>query len=237
MILITRPKTEAIKLKNIIENLGHNAHIDSLSKISFSRLQKNFSSKNIVLITSQQATKIFTKKFSGSKNLPLIVVGNISYQKLKARGFSNILYKAKDSDQILKYLKKEYYKLKNKYGNKLIYLTGSVTNKKLIGDIQEIILSLKKVIYKTVFKKSFANATVNLLNKNKIHICLLYSQQNARHFCDLISNKNLSKKCKKLLILTMSKKISEQLKKNGYINVKNARYPSQKSLLNLLGRV
>ena len=104
MILITRPKTEAIKFKRIVENLGHNAHIDSLSKISFSRLQKNFSSKNIVLITSQQATKIFTKKFSGSKNLPLIVVGNISYQKLKARGFSNILYKAKDSDQILKYL-------------------------------------------------------------------------------------------------------------------------------------
>ena len=34
MILITRPKIEAKKLKKKIEELGYDAHIDSLSQIS-----------------------------------------------------------------------------------------------------------------------------------------------------------------------------------------------------------
>tara|TARA_Y100000816_G_scaffold121548_1_gene85401 strand:- start:363 stop:1079 length:717 start_codon:yes stop_codon:yes gene_type:complete len=238
MILITRPKTEAKKLKTLLEDLGHTVHIDSLSKISFSGPKKNFYFKNIILISSQQATKIFIKNYLGPKNLPLAVVGNVSYHKLISSGFSNILYKAKDSTQILKYLKKEYSSLKNKYGNKLIYLTGSVTNRRLITNLGKIGFKFeKKIIYKTKFKKSFSPATVALLKKNKIHICLLYSQQNARHFCELVRNKNLSKKCNKLVILTISRNISDLMRNNGYINVKNSTYPSQESLINLLKRL
>ena len=114
MILITRPKTEAIKFKRIVENLGHNAHIDSLSKIVLSGLNNNLNSMGMVLISSQHATKIFIKNYSGSKKIPLLVVGNTSNQKLIAAGFSNILHQAMDSNQILKYLKKNYFKLKNK---------------------------------------------------------------------------------------------------------------------------
>lgn len=238
MILITRPKTEAKKLKTLLEDLGHRAHIDSLSKISFSGSKKNFYFKSIVLISSQQAAKIFIKNYLGPKNLPLVIVGNVSYHKLISSGFSNILYKAKDSSQILKYLKKEYSSLKNKYGNKLTYLTGSIINKKFITDLRKIGFEFeKKVIYKTNFKKSFAPATIALLKKNKIHICLLYSEQNARQFCELVRNKNLSKNCNNLLIVTISRSISDLMKKNGFINVKNSTYPSQQSLLNLLKRL
>lgn len=238
MILITRPGAEAKKLKNILEDLGHTAHIDSLSQISFPTKKKNFITVGIFLISSQQAVKTFIKNYSGTKDLPLLVVGNVSFQKLTDVGYSNILLKAKDSNQILKYLKKDFSKLKKKYGNNIIYLTGSVTNKKLIDDLKEIGYSCeKKVIYKTVFKKSFNRTTISLFKTNKIRICLLYSLQNAQHFCRLVRNKKLSKKCKKLKILTISKNIAELMRKNGYLNVKSARYPSQKSLLNLLGRI
>lgn len=237
MILITRPKTEAIKFKRIVENLGHNAHIDSLSKIVLSGLNNNLNSMGIVLISSQHATKIFIKNYSGSKKIPLLVVGNTSNQKLIAAGFSNILHQAMDSNQILKYLKKNYFKLKNKYSTKLTYLTGSVANKKFIVDLKKIVLKFeKKVVYKTIYKKSFSQTTISLLKKNKICICLIYSQQNARHFCELINKEKLFNKCKNLLIITMSKNISVLLKKNGYVNVKNARYPTQKSLLSLIAR-
>ena len=166
-----------------------------------------------------------------------MVVGNTSNQKLIAAGFSNILHQAMDSNQILKYLKKNYFKLKNKYSTKLTYLTGSVANKKFIVDLKKIVYEFeKKVVYKTIYKKSFSQTTISLLKKNKICICLIYSQQNARHFCELINKEKLFNKCKNLLIITMSKNISVLLKKNGYVNVTNARYPTQKSLLSLIAR-
>ena len=39
-------------------------------------------------------------------NIPILVIGNSSYQKLQTAGFSNFLYKAKDSNQLLRYLTK-----------------------------------------------------------------------------------------------------------------------------------
>ena len=45
MILITRPKNEAKKLKKKIEELGHDAHIDSLSKISNINIDRVLNSK------------------------------------------------------------------------------------------------------------------------------------------------------------------------------------------------
>ena len=99
MILITRPKAEARKLKNIIESLGQKVHVDSLSEISATKLKKNIKPRGIVLISSQRAAKIFIKNYSKSKNLPLLVIGNVSYEKLVSAGFINILHKTKNSDK------------------------------------------------------------------------------------------------------------------------------------------
>ena len=51
MILITRPRPEAKKLKKIVESLGHAAHIDSLSKITKTKLDNHTKSKKLVLIS------------------------------------------------------------------------------------------------------------------------------------------------------------------------------------------
>ncbi len=237
MILITRPKAEARKLKNIIESLGQKVHVDSLSEISATKLKKNIKPRGIILISSQRAAKIFIKNYSKSKNLPLLVIGNVSYEKLVSAGFINILHKTKNSDQILKYLKNEYSKLK-KYENKITYFTSSVSNNKFIYNMKEIGFQLeKKIIYKTIFRGSFAQSTIKLIKNNKIKICLLYSQQNANHFYQLIQKSKLSKKTKDLLILTMSKNISKLMRKNGFKNVKNSRYPSQESLIKLLRKL
>ena len=90
MILITRPKNEAKKLKKKIEELGHDAHIDSLSKISNINIDRVLNSKKTVLISSQRAARIFIEKYSLRPNIPILVIGNSSYQKLKTAGFSNI---------------------------------------------------------------------------------------------------------------------------------------------------
>ncbi len=235
MILITRPKNEAKKLKKKIEELGYDAHIDSLSKISNINIDRVLNSKKTVLISSQRAAKILIEKYSSRPNIPILVIGNSSYQKLKTAGFSNFLYKAKDSNQLLRYLTKNLTQLEKKYGNKLVYMTGSVLNQKFIKNLNAIGYEVEKtIVYKTIFKSSFNNSTVQLLKNKKINVCLIYSQQNAERLCKLILNQNLFHKCKNLLILTLSKNISNVMKKNGYLNVVHSSQPTQASLMQKL---
>ena len=238
MILITRPKPEANKLKKKIEDLGHRVHIDSLSKITNLKTQIKINSKNIFLISSKRAAKIFIKNFIRHKSVPLLVVGNSSYQILLSAGFSKILYVAKDSNGILKYIKKELLNLKIKYRDRLIYLTGSVSNKDFIDKLTVCGLSFEKeIIYKTVFKKSLGHATKNLLKKGKISICLLYSQQSARQLCALIEQSLLFKKCENIQFITLSKNITQLMKSNGYMNVRHAKSPSEASLIDLIKKL
>tara|TARA_Y100000816_G_scaffold275571_1_gene243916 strand:+ start:673 stop:1398 length:726 start_codon:yes stop_codon:yes gene_type:complete len=235
MILITRPKPEAKKLKRMIEDLGYHTHIDSLSKIANLKININSNSKKIILISSQRAAKIIIKKHSIPLNMPLLVIGDVSYHKLKLFGFSKILYNAKDSNQLLKYLKKNFGSIKKRYSERITYITGSVSNQNFIKRLNKFGYNVeKKIIYKTKFKKSFNSSTVQLLKNKKIRICLIYSQQNAVQFCKLVVNKNLFHQCKNLLILTLSKNISQVMKKNGYLKVINSAQPTQTSLMKKL---
>ncbi len=235
MILITRPRPEAKKLKKIVESLGLAAHIDSLSKITKTKLDNHTKSKKLVLISSQRAAKIFIDKNLYQMNVPILVIGNNSFQKLKIAGYSNILYKAKASDELLKYLAKNYSSLRKKYGLTLIYMTGSISNSKFIKSLNTIGYKIeKKITYKTIFKTSFHRSTIQLMENKKIKVCLIYSQKNAELFCKLVKNKNLFNKCKKLLILTLSKNIAQVMKKNGYINVAYSLQPTQASLIKKL---
>lgn len=232
MILITRPKLEAKKLKKIIEDLGYAGQIDSLSNIYKSNFDNNITSKKMILISSQQAAKIFIEKHVGQLNIPLLVIGNASYQKLESFGFSKILYKAKDSDELIKYLIKNYSRLNKYFGSQLVYMTGSVSNQKFINKLKEIGYKIeKKIIYKTIFKNALKDSTVHLLKNKKIKACLIYSQQNAEQFCNLVAKKNLYPICKNLLILTLSRNISQIMKKNGFYNVRHSLYPTQASLI------
>ena len=238
MILITRPKPEANKLKKIIEDLGYTAHIDSLSKIINPKINHNLNFKKIILISSQRAAKGFICKHAAPLNVPIIVIGNVSYRIIKSAGYSKILYKAQDSNQLLKYLSRDFHFLKKKYRGRLLYLTGSVSNQKFINKLNEFGYKVeKKIVYKTIFKTSFNYSTVQLLKNKKINVCLIYSQKNAEQFSKIVINGNLFNKCKNLLILTLGRNITQVMKKNGYLRVVNSAQPTQASLIKKLKKL
>ena len=235
MILITRPKHEAIKLKKIIEGLGYVAHIDSLSQIINLNLEKNINSNSIILISSQRAAQLLIEKYEFCFDKPLLIIGNSSYKKLKSAGFSKIIYRAKDSNHLIKYLIENITLIHKRYGNELTYITGSVSNQIFIKRLNEIgYKTEKKIIYRTIFKSSFNHSTIKLLKNNKFSICLIFSKKNAEHFCNLVLKENLFQKCNNLEFLTLSKNITHVMKKNGYHKVAHSAQPNQSSLIKKL---
>tara|TARA_B100002019_G_scaffold284258_1_gene291693 strand:- start:32 stop:745 length:714 start_codon:yes stop_codon:yes gene_type:complete len=232
MILITRPEEEAIKLKKILKKQGLQCHIDSLSKIENVLTKVKFDVDGIAMLTSLRATKIFVKKYNKSKNTPLIIIGLNSYKKAVDSGFSNIIFFGEHSNEVYKFLKKNVKKNKPQ---KIIYFTSTVINEHFILKIKELGYQVNsRVVYKTNFKQRLKPLTVQLIKKNKLKVCLIYSQQNANHFCKLINSHGLYDYSKKIIFVTISKMVSQILKKNGYKRVRTAAKPNQKSVVKKL---
>ena len=78
----------------------------------------------------------------------------------------------------------------------------TVINKHFILKIKKLGYQVdSRVVYKTFFKKRLKPSTVQLIKKNKLKVCLIYSQQNANHFCKLINSHGLYDYSKKIILL------------------------------------
>ena len=239
MILITRPPKEARTLKSLLTEKGYNSHIFSLSNSiqiqSFIKIKKNY----VALLTSIRATKIFIRSNFISKHQPIIVIGAKSSKQLQAAGFNNILHCAKDSNAMINFIEKklpEIYRKKNYKG--IEYCSGYQINENFFKKLNKFNIPVNRtVLYKMNFKKSLNNITKELIQKNIIKVCFLYSQQNAYKFLELIKKANLESHFKSILFLTLSKDISTILKASGFDRVKTARQPNEDSLLKTLVKI
>ena len=82
MILITRPKTESLKLKNKLQQKGYLVHINTLSNIIIKKNIEPVSSKFLCLISSPRAAEALINARHIKLSLPLCVIGNSSKKKI-----------------------------------------------------------------------------------------------------------------------------------------------------------
>lgn len=199
------------------------------------KIKKNY----VTLLTSMRATEIFIKSKYISKGQPIMVIGAKSFKQLRTAGFNNVLYCAKDSNAMISFIEKkliDIYRKKNYQG--IEYCSGYQINQNFLRKLIQYNIPIKRtVLYKMNYKNSFNNITKNLIEKNMIKVCILYSQQNASKFLELIKKANLENQCKLIFFITLSKDISTILKVSGLDKVKNARQPNQDSLLNMLKKI
>ena len=198
MILITRPLKESLKLKEILLKKGFNCHVNPLSAISKINQNIKLNKNYVTLVTSSRSTEALVSKKKINLSLPLLVIGQTSYRKLKVKGFKNILYLAKDSDDLIKFISKNLLRRFNlKTFSGINYITGTIVNSRLIKKIENLGITTKKIIvYETKFNKNLKLSTIRLLRQKKIKICLIYSQMNAIHLMKLIIENDLNSQFK-----------------------------------------
>tara|TARA_Y100000816_G_scaffold280091_1_gene253085 strand:- start:870 stop:1589 length:720 start_codon:yes stop_codon:yes gene_type:complete len=235
MILITRPKTESKLLQNKLADLGYASVIESLSSFKFNKQEINNIQKKIILISSPRATKILLEKKLLRPDTLLLVIGKSSALRLKKSGLKNIIYTASNSELMLKYIKRNFKNITKNGSYNICYCTSNVSNKIFLKQLEMLRVS-KVIIYKTVFKKNLSKKTVQLIKNNKIKICLLYSQENAKRFIKLIHSHDLYKNAKNIVFLSLSKKIANYIINEGLSKSICALRPNQKSLIAKLGK-
>lgn len=237
MILITRPKNESYRLKDEISSLGFDVHVKPLSQFKLKKNTLTVNKKTIIMISSPRAAKFIIQSSGIIKSTPLLIIGKSSYIKLNQSGFSNIIHTSKNSDDMFSYLKKNLLIFfdKRKF-DRLLYLTGSVFNKSFVRRLEE--MKIKKIIvYETIFIKKFDSLTIKLIQSQKIKVCLLFSQANAKYFVKLLQFHNLQNFAQKIIFLSLSKNISQIMINAGFENSICSKQPSQKSLIDKLKKL
>ncbi len=236
MILITRPKKESLNLKAKLDKDKIPCIVDSLS--SFVKVKSDLivSNSKIVLISSPRAAQIVIEDKSLTKQINFLIIGARSQKKLREAGYKNIIFTSQNSDQMLKYIKLNFTKIKKFKFKNILYLTSSVGNitfqKKLIKMGVQV-----KVIYRTAYKKSLRKDTINLIKKNQIDVCLVFSQENAKLLIKLFKKHKLMRAAKSVTFLSMGRKISLIFMEEGFASAPHVLVPTERRMISKLNKL
>ena len=178
MILITRPKKEALKLQKELADLNIKSIVDPMLSYTSFESRIPFAKKAYYLVASVKAVEALFNSSGNVKNLKsakFITIGNKSAKLLKNNNICRVIKTYEDSSQLIESLSNQ-----NKV-KKLFYLCGSQYNKIMLEKLKKLGIQTQLVqVYKTIKKNNFKIKTINLeifqLNFKQVNKCLDFLQ-------------------------------------------------------------
>ena len=231
MILITRPIDDAVELQQELKKKKIQTLIDPLTSFKFRNRKIKFTDDHIYICASQRCVVSLTR-IKNIKNIRIIVVGKKVARRLKENNFKNILFIARDTEQVMKWMRK-----KDNWQNHYVYLSGSIVNETFVSELKKYKISFKrKVIYETILKKSFNRKTIKILKQNKINSVVFYSKTSADVYFKLLKKYKISLNTLDQIYFVLSARISENCIKHKIETdvIKISPKPDQNSMISLI---
>ena len=233
MILITRPINDAIELQKQLKKKNIQSLIDPLTSFKFTNRKIKLNENDIFICASQRCVEALVR-LKNINNISLIVVGIKVEKLLRKNNFKNILFTAMDTKGLIKWMRK-----KNSKDKHYVYLSGSIANDEFIADLKKFKISFRrKIIYQTIFKKTFNRDTVKNLKQNRITGVVFYSKSSVKTYFRLLKKYNISHFSFNQLFFVLSPRISQLLKKYKFKPrvIKISPKPDQPSMVSLIGK-
>ena len=233
MILITRPINDAIELQKQLKKKNIQSLIDPLTSFKFINRKIKLNENDICICASQRCVESLVR-LKNINNISLIVVGIKVEKLLRKNNFKKILFTALDTKELIKWMRK-----KNNQDRHYIYLSGSIANDEFITDLKKFKISFRrKIIYQTIFKKTFNRDTIKNLKQNKITGVVFYSKSSVKTYFRLLKKYNMTHFSDNQLFFALSLRISEPLKKYKFRSsvVKISPKPEQRSMISLIAK-
>ena len=179
MILITRPLLQSLGLQTFFQSHGLSSHVEPLISIVPLTVQwPDVSDYRALITTSAQAIRAMGARYV-SASIPLWCVGKESARVALDLGYTPIISQRENALSLIEDLKKAYTQEKTR----LLYISSAVISVNLHTILNDYLLTCDRVVvYDAIPSSEFSSLTMELFQKNKIKIILLYSQQAAYSF-------------------------------------------------------
>lgn len=235
VILITRPKAEALTFKNELVKEGFESVISPMLEIAATDFQVPDLSPYIALIfTSAQAIDIFAR-YSKIRNLPIYAVGETSSVHARLAGFVNVVSAHGDGQALAKMVADRH----RGEAARFLHIRGE----DVAFDLEEALDAQghkvqSLIVYKAELAKAFTAEAKEALKQGRIKTVIFFSRRTAQNFMNLIVHAGLSECLTSINALCISQSVLECVQPkhglNRWFKVYASATPDKEGLLKLL---
>jgi uroporphyrinogen-III synthase len=233
-LLVTRPEPEALRLRAILEELGHEVVVEPLLRVSFENCDEiDLEDVQALVATSRNGLRAL--KASGhleqARRLPLFVVGGATASEARALGFHVIVTGAGTVGALIGHIASA----RDPAAGLLLHLAGDQVAGDLKRELELLGFRLRQpVVYRTEATSALSPAAIEALRLGAIDGVILMSPRTASVYVALVRKHDLASAVQKVTHYCLSRAVARRLEPLGAVPVAVARAPSLEEVLALL---
>ena len=235
MIVITRPKEDAIRTADILKTKGYITLIEPMLEIEYLErkdelLQILEQDPDIILVTSANAIRAFAR-LTEDRDYKVITVGENSAEEAKRLGFRKVESADGDAKKIIEYVNHNIDKDKET----IVYAKGSVTTIDVGGSLRNSGYQVEDIeIYDAKPVSGLSREFISALINCEVNIITFYSSRTANFFMKKILEKNLGYLFNNIKAVCISNAVAEKLSDIEWSEIIACDLPTQQNMLDLI---
>jgi uroporphyrinogen-III synthase len=233
-LLVTRPEPDALKLRERLEELGVDATVEPLLRVTFENCDPvDFEGVQAVIATSRNALRAIRSHPDRrmAHSLPLFAVGKATAKAARALGFETVVTGAGTASELVAHIAS----VADPANGLLLHLAGDRLAGDLKGQLEEQgFRILQPVVYRTTAVTAFAKDTLEQLATGEIDGVILLSPRTATIYAGLMAKHGLTAIARELVHFCLSEAVASQLAPLGRATIEIAEAPQIEEVLALI---
>jgi uroporphyrinogen-III synthase len=236
-LLVTRPEPDALKLRAVLEEAGHETIVEPLLSLSFDDADAvDLDGAQALIATSRNALRALKALGGGrvlaeARHLPLFAVGRATSAEARALGFETVVTGAGTAAELVTHIAS----VLDPAAGVLVHLAGDTLAHDLMGELEAHGFRVRQpVVYRMRPATAFADTTIEDLATHVIDGVILMSPRTAAIYARLVARHSLAAAVRTLPHFCLSEAIARRLEPLGPVPTLIAEAPRLEELLALI---
>jgi len=233
-LLVTRPEPDALKLRAVLEDAGHEAVVEPLLSLSFEDADAvDLDGAQALIATSRNALRAIkaSRVLAEARQLPLFAVGRATAAEARALGFETVVTGAGTAAELVA----QIASVLDPAAGVLVHLAGDTLAHDLAAELEAHGFRVRStVVYRMRPATTFADTTVEDLVGGGIDGIILMSPRTAAIYARLVARHGLTAAVRTLPHFCLSEAIAQRLQPLGAVPTRVADAPRLEELLALI---
>ena len=233
-LLVTRPEPDALKLRAVLEEHGHEATVEPLLSVSFDDGEPfDLDGVQALIATSRNALRALKSHplRGAARKLPLFAVGRATATEGRALGFETVVTGAGTAEELVAHI----VSVAEPSAGLLLHLAGDRLAGNLGGELESHgFRVLQPVVYRMRAATALADETIEQLAMGEIDGVILMSPRSASIYVSLIRKHGLGAVVRGPTHFCLSEAIARRLEPLGHVPTVIAEAPRLEEVLALI---
>jgi uroporphyrinogen-III synthase len=233
-LLVTRPEPDALRLRAVLEQMGHEVTVEPLLRVEFVYTGAiDLDGVQALIATSRNGVRAIrsTSLLARARGLPLFAVGQATAQEARSLGFGMVVTGAGTAHELVTHI----VSVVDPAAGLLLHLAGDKLAVDLRAELEPHgFRVLQAVVYRTLAAKAFSEDVIEQLAEGEIEGAIFMSSRTAVVYAQLVARHGLSSVVRRITHFCLSETIAERLQALKGVHVEVAASPRPEELLALI---